>query len=161
MYMLLQLLPMQLSMIPVVFQRVIDNVLHFTNKSNSIVTIGIKSNSPETEYGYVEAAEDVDGRIYKVAAFKEKPNFETAGKYLTAGNYLWDVDTVINAIKNNTPQIAGVIDQIIVGNDVKIFKLMTSSPLVCCDGTRVTQRQCFHIPCRFRLERSWQLAVTS
>lgn len=112
------------------FQRIIENSLYFTEKSEAIVTIGVKPNRPETGYGYVLYMEDLNGSNYqeiqKVSEFKEKPNLETAKKNLEAGNYLWNagifvwnISTVINAIERNAHQIAGVIDQIIVGREVK------------------------------------------
>ena len=111
---------------PMEFQRVITNALNFTaNSSSSIVTIGIKPNRPETGYGYVQAAEVVDGEIHKVAAFKEKPNIETAQEYLAAGNYLWNagifvfhVNTMVAALTKNKPNIASDMDKIIATGDV-------------------------------------------
>jgi len=53
-------------------------------KQGYIVTFGIVPSSPETGYGYIEAqGEDV-------LAFKEKPDLETAKKYLESGNYYWN-----------------------------------------------------------------------
>ena len=110
------------------FKRVIENSLHFTEKSDSIVTIGIKPYRPETGYGYVQAVDVIGGEIRKVNAFKEKPNFEIAQAYIEAGNFfwnagifVWNVNTVINAIRRNVPQIARVIDEIMAGGDVKVL----------------------------------------
>ena len=90
---------------PEEFRRVINNALAFTDKNNAIVTIGIKPSRPETGYGYVEAAGVAEGEIHKVAAFKEKPDHDTAEKYLKAGNYLWNagifvwnVETIVSSI---------------------------------------------------------------
>ncbi|MDI1307906.1 MAG: mannose-1-phosphate guanylyltransferase/mannose-6-phosphate isomerase [Methylotenera sp.] len=49
-----------------------------------IVTFGIKPNSPETGFGYIEA----DG--HTVLRFVEKPSLEKAQEYLSAGNFLWN-----------------------------------------------------------------------
>jgi mannose-1-phosphate guanylyltransferase len=49
-----------------------------------LVTFGIKPTYPETGYGYIEA-QGLD-----VKSFKEKPNTETAEKYIKAGNYFWN-----------------------------------------------------------------------
>ena len=105
---------------PEEFRRVINNVLAFTDKNNSIVTIGIKPSRPETGYGYVEAKCVVEGEIYGVEAFKEKPNLETAEQYLKAGNYLWNagifvwnIDTITNCITKYKPIIADQMDQIV------------------------------------------------
>jgi len=112
---------------PLEFQRVIKNALDFTSPSSStssssrIVTIGIKPNRPETGYGYVQAADAVEGEICGVAAFKEKPNLETAKKYLEAKNYLWNagifvlnVKTIVNALTKYKPNIAADMDKMVL-----------------------------------------------
>ena len=105
---------------PEEFRRVINNALVFTEKKNAIVTIGIKPSRPETGYGYVEAKDAVEGEICGVEAFKEKPDHETAEKYLKAGNYLWNagifvwnIETITSCIKKYKPQIASQMDEIV------------------------------------------------
>ena len=105
---------------PEEFRRVISNALAFTDKKNAIVTIGIKPSRPETGYGYVEAKDAVEGEICGVEAFKEKPDHETAEKYLKAGNYLWNagifvwnIDTITSCIEKYKPQIASQMDEIV------------------------------------------------
>lgn len=102
------------------FARCIDIALKKTADSSSIVTLGIKPNRPETGYGYIAAQgiTDTNG-ICKVEAFKEKPNKETAIKYVAAGNYfwnagifVWNVNTITKAIRTYAPQIAGVMDEL-------------------------------------------------
>ena len=88
------------------YQRVLSKALNYTSDKNAIVTIGIKPSRPETGYGYIAAAEPTSvDEIYKVEAFKEKPNLETAEQYLAAGNYywnagifVWNIDTISKAI---------------------------------------------------------------
>ena len=103
------------------FRRVIGNSLGFTADKNAIVTIGITPTRPETGYGYVQAGETVVGEIKKVAAFKEKPNRETAVRYLEAGNFLWNagifvfnIDTMVSALTKNKPQIASLMDEMVI-----------------------------------------------
>lgn len=55
----------------------------------SIVTFGITPTGPETGYGYIQAGESVDG-AFAVTSFREKPDHETAAKYVAAGNYYWN-----------------------------------------------------------------------
>ena len=105
---------------PEEFRRVISNALAFTDKHNSIVTIGIKPSRPETGYGYVEAKDAVEGEICGVEAFKEKPNLETAEQYLKAGNYLWNagifvwnVQTIADCISTYKPILAAQMDEIV------------------------------------------------
>ena len=54
-----------------------------------IVTFGIEPNYPETGYGYINTSEKLE-EGYKVKEFVEKPDFETAKKYLHAGTYFWN-----------------------------------------------------------------------
>ena len=111
---------------PIEFQRVISNALEFTENRNAIVTIGIKPNRPETGYGYVQASHRVADEIHQVAAFKEKPNLKTAETYLSDGNYLWNagifvwnIQTIMNAIRKYKPTIATDMDTIIDNDDVQ------------------------------------------
>lgn len=101
------------------FERVIRKAMGFTEKSHSIVTIGIKPSRPETGYGYICANNtETCSEIFKVDAFKEKPDYETACRYLEDGNYLWNagifvwnVDTITSEIKQHTPDLADIMDK--------------------------------------------------
>lgn len=108
------------------FRRVIKNALAYTATNNDIVTIGIKPSRPETGYGYVEAANVKEGEILHVQEFKEKPDLETAKKYLAAGNFLWNagifvwnVNTITESIRKYTPNIAVDMDKIVATGDVE------------------------------------------
>ncbi len=73
------------------FRRTIKVALDFTANSNAIVTLGMKPTRPETGYGYIEASKDFGiDEIREAKAFKEKPNFELAEKYLADGNFFWN-----------------------------------------------------------------------
>ena len=68
----------------------IRKALNFTESSDSIVTIGIHPDRPETGYGYICSTSTEEDKIVKVSEFKEKPDKATAEKYLAAGNYFWN-----------------------------------------------------------------------
>lgn len=101
------------------FERVIKNALDFTEKNSSIVTIGIRPSRPETGYGYICAdSNEASNEIHKVNAFKEKPDYDTACRYLEDGNYLWNagifvwnIDTITSEIRKHTPQLAFIMDE--------------------------------------------------
>lgn len=101
------------------YQRVVAEALEFTAESSNIVTIGIQPSRPETGYGYIASAGQLAGNeIHKVEAFKEKPNLETAEQYLAAGNYfwnagifVWNVNTITDAIRRYTPDLAHKMDE--------------------------------------------------
>ena len=61
----------------------------------------------------------VASNIFKVEAFKEKPNLETAKSYLSEGGYywnagifIWNAKMVVNTIANLVPDLASVFDKI-------------------------------------------------
>ena len=103
------------------FRRVMEKALRFTDDSSAIVTIGIRPTRPETGYGYIAAANQLqtDKEIYTVDAFKEKPDKETAEKYLAEGNYfwnagifVWNVRTITSVMRVYAPGIAQIFDRI-------------------------------------------------
>ncbi len=53
-------------------------------RSGYLVTFGIKPAYPETGFGYIEA----EGN--EVKSFKEKPDADTAQRYIDAGNFYWN-----------------------------------------------------------------------
>jgi len=55
-----------------------------------IVTFGIKPHYPETGYGYIEGAGEVGDGALSVKRFVEKPDLDTAKKYIDAGNFFWN-----------------------------------------------------------------------
>ncbi|RGN49294.1 MULTISPECIES: mannose-1-phosphate guanylyltransferase [unclassified Bacteroides] len=106
------------------FQRVIKSSLNFTANSDAILTLGMKPTRPETGYGYIEAdlscASSTNKEIYRVDAFKEKPDKETAEKYISrpnffwnAGIFVWNVDTIVNAMRIYQPEIADIFESML------------------------------------------------
>ncbi len=77
-----------------VFQRQMRLAMDMADDS-AILTVGIPPGSPHTGYGYIQFEAGQDSRqaeleLFQVKAFKEKPDLETAGAYLRAGNYFWN-----------------------------------------------------------------------
>lgn len=103
------------------FRRVVEKALRFTNDSSAIVTLGIRPTRPETGYGYIAAADQIttDKEIFTVDSFKEKPDKETAEKYLSDGNFfwnagifVWNVRTITSVMRVYAPGIAQIFDRI-------------------------------------------------
>jgi mannose-1-phosphate guanylyltransferase len=60
-------------------------------EKNSLVTIGIAPDYPETGYGYIKFKGDVCiGTAFEVDSFVEKPTLELAKEYLASDEYLWN-----------------------------------------------------------------------
>ncbi len=71
------------------FQSVILKGLDFIEHNDSLLTLGMKPNRPETGYGYIQIA-DGDGELRKVVTFTEKPNLELAKVFLQSGEFFWN-----------------------------------------------------------------------
>ena len=106
------------------FGRVVTSAMNFTAESDAIVTLGMKATRPETGYGYIEAdltmACPSNKEIYRVDAFKEKPNLATAERYLQRNNYfwnagifIWNVNTIVNALRVYQPSMAEIFERML------------------------------------------------
>ncbi len=106
------------------FRRVINSCLSFTGETDSIVTLGMKATRPETGYGYIQAdlssASVRNKEIYRVDAFKEKPNYQQALKYIAeksyfwnAGIFIWSVRTIVNAFRIYQPAMSNIFESMI------------------------------------------------
>jgi len=94
-----------------VFQEVIKQAFSISNQE-LLITFGIVPTKPETGYGYIKAGEQIHQQIQKVEEFVEKPNLETAIKYLESGNYFWNsgmflfkAQSYLDELKQFEPQI--------------------------------------------------------
>ena len=95
------------------FKRVIMESLVFTSFPGRIVTLGIKPTRPETGYGYIKGEVEAGAKIRKVEAFKEKPGYDLAKKYVAeecyfwnAGIFVWNVSTIISEFEKYVPELA-------------------------------------------------------
>ena len=59
-------------------------------ESGHIVTFGITPSYPETGYGYIEGGTPLPSGAQKTKRFVEKPDLETAQRYIKAGNFFWN-----------------------------------------------------------------------
>ncbi|MGB3622758.1 mannose-1-phosphate guanylyltransferase/mannose-6-phosphate isomerase [Ketobacter sp. MCCC 1A13808] len=55
-----------------------------------LVTFGIVPSKPETGYGYIKVGNQKSGPSRPIAAFVEKPDFETAKQYVADDHYYWN-----------------------------------------------------------------------
>lgn len=88
-------------------------------KAGSLVTFGIRPDSPETGFGYIETGEDVSEGVQKAVRFVEKPNLEKAREYLAAGNFVWNsgmffftAEKILSEIQRQMPDLKAGLDQI-------------------------------------------------
>src|SRR5687767_5480884 len=82
---------------------------------SSLVTFGIVPNFGHTGLGYIHRGDSLKAGVkesgYKVLAFKEKPDKETADRYVDSGRYYWNsgmfvwrADTVLRELSLHLPE---------------------------------------------------------
>lgn len=105
------------------FKRVISQCLKFTSETDAIITLGMKPTRPETGYGYIQAdlssCSPRNKEIFRVDSFREKPDLETAKKYIqnksyfwNAGIFIWSVNTIVNAFRIYQPTISKIFESL-------------------------------------------------
>ena len=79
-----------------------------------LVTFGIKPDYPSSAYGYIETG-DKELNGFRVNSFKEKPNKQTAEKFIQKGNYFWNSGMFVfkaerfwEELETGSPEIASV-----------------------------------------------------
>ncbi len=55
-----------------------------------IVTFGIQPDRPATGFGYIKSGADFGSGVFEIDSFVEKPDQETAQRYLADGGYHWN-----------------------------------------------------------------------
>ena len=58
--------------------------------AGSFVILGVAPDRPETGFGYIRVEDGAHSQAVTVAGFVEKPNLETAQRYLDEGGYFWN-----------------------------------------------------------------------
>lgn len=101
------------------FARVMRIAVETAEQSDSLLTIGIHPTHPETGYGYIQTFTD-DGDhnpfyargVLRVKTFAEKPNLQTAERFLASGDFLWNsgmfvwrVDVILRQIEQLLPDL--------------------------------------------------------
>ena len=89
-------------------------------EGSSGVVFGITSTRPETGYGYILAEKPADGKgAWSVIRFVEKPDAETAARYLAEGNYywnsgmfLWSNRTLLDLFKKFMPETHSALNRL-------------------------------------------------
>jgi len=76
-------------------QALTDGLTFINNSPDTLLTFGINPTFPSTQLGYIKCGSgkhirDCKNSVHPVEAYSEKPDLETAQKYLQDGDYLWN-----------------------------------------------------------------------
>ena len=100
------------------FANNVQQAFNFCENNNALMTLGITPTFPNTGYGYIEYNKASDSNIKPVAQFREKPDYDTAKSFISQGNFLWNagifmwsVKSVIEAFKNNQPDLFNLFEK--------------------------------------------------
>lgn len=98
-----------------------------STENNEITLIGIEPTFPATGFGYIErdGAIDETSGVYNVESFKEKPDFDTASRYVESGKYLWNcgyfvgsVNTFLNEMERSAPELKNSFDALSTAGEI-------------------------------------------
>ncbi|NTV98298.1 MAG: NTP transferase domain-containing protein [Chlorobiaceae bacterium] len=104
------------------FTEILREGISIAAEKKGLVTIGVKPRSPETDYGYIQAAEELppsrpfshgfDFKLYRVKAFAEKPDYHTALQFLesrdffwNSGVFIWHIDAISREFERSLPDL--------------------------------------------------------
>ncbi len=97
-----------------IFQAALTKAFDTVDKHpETLVTFGITPTFPATGFGYVQRGPELPDcpGVFKVHAFKEKPNEDTAKQYLATGTYAWNsgmfvwkAKTILHQLEQHLPE---------------------------------------------------------
>lgn len=97
------------------FQQCITSGINWVLERDAIVTLGIEPSRPETGYGYIQyEADEVGEGIHRVRTFAEKPDYETAVRFIQTGEFLWNSGIFIWSARRILSEIEEYIPELFV-----------------------------------------------
>ena len=91
---------------------IFKTALQTAEKENKLVTIGLKPTFPSTGFGYIKYDAYKQGAVKPVIEFREKPDEETAKRYVESGEYawnsgmfIWKASLILEKLKEYVPDI--------------------------------------------------------
>lgn len=128
---------------PEEFRRVLSRAA-LAAADGTITTIGIVPTRPETGYGYIKRAALASAGVYAVDRFVEKPNLETAKKYVDSGDYFWNAGIfvfrardMVEAVNRHLPAMTPFLDAIDAAAGSAQEKTKIDEFFATCEGVSI------------------------
>ncbi len=110
-------------------------------QQGKLVTFGIVPQSAHTGYGYIQRGEELESG-FSVKGFVEKPNLETAQKYLDGGKHYWNsgmflfkASRYLTELKTHRPDIAQACEASLkdTSTDLDFIRILKEEFIKCPD----------------------------
>lgn len=106
------------------FRATIQTGIAYAKENDCLITLGIQPSYPETGYGYIQVDEKVFSQkgkdIFKVRTFAEKPNLDTAERFIKSGDFLWNSGMFIWSVRAILHEIDEYLPEL--GEDLKLLQ---------------------------------------
>lgn len=109
--------------------------------ATALVTFGVVPNTPHTGYGYLHQGKAVNGdqNVRHVVEFSEKPDRETAERYVASGEYwwnagmfVWQATTLLGQLEKLVPDCYEIV-QTLAAEPEKLAELFPKLPKISVD----------------------------
>lgn len=105
------------------FISTLNTAIKLADEKDALVIYGLRPFEPNTQYGYIQRDRKTlcseNPRVFKVKAFKEKPDLKTARRfyknndfYWNSGMFVWRSDVILDAFKKFLPQHYKVLSRL-------------------------------------------------
>lgn len=148
------------------FHSVLDTALDKAQDPGALVTIGIEPTYPATGYGYIQfddaEAGDGDLQALPVRTFAEKPDEQTASRFVNSGDFLWNsgmfiwrADTIWSELADHLPECHAAFEPVAptVDSDKEkdaVAEAFQNSPRISIDyGVMEQSNRVFVVPGSF------------
>jgi mannose-1-phosphate guanylyltransferase len=146
------------------FNQAVRSAAAIADSSRQLVTIGLAPRYAATGFGYIEAGDEVrlgDETACQVRRFEEKPDAETARRYVESGHHFWNLnlfcwrcDVFIEELRQHGPEHhAGLVEAMAArraGDEAAAARAYESLPTDAVDYTVMERtRRLLLIPASF------------
>ena len=94
--------------------------------TGALATFGIRPTWPHTGLGYIHRGQKLHDSVYKVTAFREKPDHSTARRYVEGGDhywnsgmFVWKVQTILATMRELLPDSAEKLQGALQADDLQ------------------------------------------
>lgn len=109
------------------FSRTVETAFDLAEQhADALVTMGIRPNRPDTNYGYIKRGARVADGVYRAEKFTEKPTVAKALKYISDGDYYWNsgmfawrAATILDQLKKQMPATHDAVREIAAAWDTQ------------------------------------------